>query len=228
MITTLIYSGPGGGKTSLLATAPGPILVLDVENKAKHIFPKAVAWSDLSKPPPGLTEESVILLPLRDFADIEMISKLLRRDHWMRTIAVDSITLLDQKLLTDIVKGEEPARKSYLTLQLQMSLLTTAVAESTADLGVYIAWKDETEKGVAFPKMTKTVGKNLGHLVDIIGVLANQTDDDYNVIRTLIITPDDKKWQAKCQFKSVYEKLGRAIATPSLTEILKATTSEEK
>lgn len=109
-LTMLAHGEPGSGKSWLANSAPGPRLLFDAEGRAQHLkkmperTPQRLVWWD---PRDQIADESAdpevtTVISVRTWADVEMAMKWLQSgQHPFRSVGVDSITEIQQRLIDD-------------------------------------------------------------------------------------------------------------------------------
>ncbi len=100
----LVYGKTKTGKSSLAATAPGPLLALDAEgswnafmdrenpNNPGHNY-RVTWWDDLSQPPPDMSEHDICVVDVHRWETVDLvINWVIQADHPFQSIAMDSVT----------------------------------------------------------------------------------------------------------------------------------------
>lgn len=203
-LNLLVYGDPGVGKTTLIATAPGPVLVLDME---------------AGKLP--LIGTDVDIFTITSLADIRESFKELKNGHKYKTAALDSITEMQKIMMEDIIKtnpniarsyGDQPSMSDYgraselmrRTLRafrdLDMHIIFTALAKDN---------KDEQDGSIV--RIPHLPGEKLPYEIagymDVCGYMIAKTNKESGDIeRQVIVQP-----HAKVIAKDRSGKLGNVI-----------------
>lgn len=117
--TFLVYGETKVGKSSLAATAPGPVLVLDeegswnaFEGRANPNNPdqpyRVTWWDDLSQPPPDVTEHDICVVDVHRWEAVDQtINWLLQPNHPFQSVVMDSVTGIQVKCKESITNPIE-------------------------------------------------------------------------------------------------------------------------
>lgn len=107
-LTILMHGLSGAGKTTLAATAPKPLLLLDVEMASRFIRGRKIKWNPLTEAPPvwdGSWDICVVIV--NEFQKAQVAYEYLKSgNHPFKTVVVDSISELQSKAVEKI-KGRQ-------------------------------------------------------------------------------------------------------------------------
>lgn len=107
-LTILMHGLSGAGKTTLAATAPKPLLLLDVEMASRFIRGRKIKWNPLTEAPPiwdGSWDICVVIV--NEFQKAQVAYEYLKAgNHPFKTVVVDSISELQSKAVEKI-KGRQ-------------------------------------------------------------------------------------------------------------------------
>jgi len=185
-LNVLIYGDAGVGKTYLLATAPGPVLVLDVEGGTLTLMGKDVDIVKVDSP-----------------EDIRCAYKELKNGAGYKTVCLDSITEMYKCFMDEIIRrnpniarayGDQPSLSDYgraselmrRTIRnfrdLPVNLIMTALVQ---DL------KDEKDGSITrLPSLPGKLAYEVAGYMDIVGyVYANQDKETGEIMRGVLVQP---------------------------------------
>lgn len=176
----LIYGDIRVGKTWLAATAPGPRLYLDVENRSDTLPGKVVRW-DGKGAFPDVDEDTTVVVPCKRVSSLNSILTWVKAGklNKIKSIIIDSVTLLQQNEIDETFNGDM-SRKSWGELLKLMSppmrsLLLHLKDDKTAlECVVITAWlRDDVINEQLFmrPEIDGKLRKRLAHLTDAVGYL---------------------------------------------------------
>lgn len=193
-VTYLIYSNPGVGKTRALEHLPGKTLVVDIDHSSsvlkgnKNIDILKVDSHDIWK----------------DWISIvsELVNNKEKYEKEYTNIAIDNVSELFRSTLANL--GREGKNNRVPTMgdyqRVDFTILDSLRALKQLDLRLVItAWetsdKWETESGQTFnramPDIRPKIMNNFLGLVDVVGRLTVNKDNDGNVKRGFVLQPSD-------------------------------------
>lgn len=224
-LTMLVYGDTKVGKSTFAATCPGPILVLDVENGMKFVGRNKVYWRDLSQAPPKVSEDDVCIATVRDWKDAKKaVDWIEKTDHGFRSIVIDSVTELQQRLKDTISKGDEQwimTQWGELLRKLDPVLrhvrdLTFPSAPHPVQVVLYTAGAKEftDDKGIerVVPSIQGSIAGKIAYFMDTTCYLAKREVDGARILKTT----GTKRIEAYSRI----DTLPDTIENPSVTEIL--------
>jgi hypothetical protein len=219
-LSLLIHAGSKIGKSTLSATAPCPILVLDAEGSWRFIPLRKVYWDPFTGPPPqydGTWDACVV--HVRMWETVQMAYAYLTQwPHSFVSVVVDSITEI-QRRCKENLKGTEALRiQDWGVLLSRMDAVIRGFRDLTLMPGlavrcvVFVAETRETS-GKWRPYMQGQIAVSLPYWVDICGYLFPTFLQDGNgqatqEVRQLLITPLDPRYEAG---ERVQGRLGSVI-----------------
>lgn len=103
-LTAIIYGEPGGGKTPVALTVPGPTLLLDAEGGAEFVPGRKVIWHPRLSAPPDAGDWDVCVAPVRDWQTMTAAAEYIRAGrHPFRSVVLDSVTQLQARCRRNLI-----------------------------------------------------------------------------------------------------------------------------
>lgn len=212
----LIYGKTKVGKSSLAATAPGPVLALDAEgswnafegrfNPNNPDQPYRVTWwDDLSQPPPvadGTWDICVVDVQRWETVD-QVINWVIQPDHPFQSIVMDSVTEVQNRCKKALVGIEGLRTQDWGTLLAHMSDRVKRFRDIVKDKSnparvmVFTSEGKLQQDGSYTPQMEGSLRNGIGYWMNTtaclrIAQVANQDGiitDDSPTIRRLLVKP---------------------------------------
>lgn len=181
--TFLIYGDGGTGKSYLATTAPGRKLFLDVEDRSDSLPGEVVHWNLSGQFPDG-GESATIVVPCTTGEQLNKIVAGLKSGRVpVRSVVIDSVTLLQQNIADDKFGGEMSQQKWGVLLKdlkapLRELQRLAKSPESPIECVVLTAWHREYTIGLndaaevrVKPFIQGQLLQHLSHLTDVVGYL---------------------------------------------------------
>lgn len=236
----LVHAASKVGKSTLGASGPTPMLIIDAEGGTKFLpnsknirdklgHPLNLVHWDPIQAPPDVTGYDGAVVHVTSWADVQNTSRWLQSHrHPFRTLVVDSITEVQRRLKTNL-KGTD-----QFQIQDWGQLLTLMDAEirglrdlansphSPIEAVVFIAETRQTN-GKWVPYLQGQISVSLPYTVDVCGFLfvENELDDagqPTKQVRKLLVTPHPQ-YEAG---ERVQGAVGPVISNPDVEAILAA------
>lgn len=229
-LSILVHADSKVGKSTLGATCPAPVLILDAEGSTKFLPIAKVEWDPKQYAPPiydGTWTHCIVVV--RDFDTLLMAFQwLIHGQHSFRSIVLDSISEMQRKLKTALVGTEAMQMQAWGELLTKMDSLIRGYRDLTlhptnpVQVAMFIAETRETN-GKWKPYMQGQIAVALPYWMDIVGFLfvADVLSADQQTTvkqRQLLIGPHP-------QYESgerVQGRLPDVIAEPNISTILQA------
>jgi len=254
-IMTLLLGGYGVGKTTLAATAPGPILFLDAEQSARYLERVVITWEPGEDFPSleGFPEDTIVVYDVTSWKRYSWVMrKVLRRQiPGIRSIVIDSLPEMQNKLqmslTSEIFDRSNPLKhsqgKSYdhwealrSTFQSDITNLASLKLPKGDHPGFNITITSGVNQEVQpyKPLILGGFRRDLARLMDIEGYLEvlRDTDMDSGEIEEmwrLDIQPHvDSLCEVKCRPPAVKREWGLYITNPNLSEIIRVINENRK
>lgn len=231
-LSLLVHADSKVGKTTLAATSPPPLLILDAEGGSKFLPIRKVQWDPRAGAPPlhdGTWDACVVIV--RDFDTIRQAYQWLQSgQHHFRSLVVDSITEVQRRAKQNIAGSETmEGYKKWGDLLTLMDVIIRGFRDLTLhptnpiQVVVFIAETRLSQSGKWRPYMQGQIDIALPYWVDVIGYLYVDHALDVNgqptqEVRKLLVSPNE-------QFEAgerVQGRLRGAIEAPNVTAMLHA------
>ncbi|MEW6555111.1 MAG: ATP-binding protein [Actinomycetota bacterium] len=204
-LNVLIYGDSGVGKTTIIATAPGPVLVLDMEGGSLPLAGKDVDLVKVESPD----------------AIREVLARLKNGELEYKTVALDSITEMYKVIMDEVIKTNPQVSRAYTDQASQSDYgrateLMRRAIRAFRDLPVNVIFtalaqdqKDEVDGTITrLPSLPGKLAYELAGYVDIVGYMFTKIDKDNGgeIKRGVLVQP-----QGKVIAKDRTSKLGQAV-----------------
>lgn len=191
-MTAVIYGDSKVGKTTLAATAPRPILVLDAEaGGMRFVEGNITAWNPReSAPPEGF---DVYQVTVDTLADLRMVyTYLSTQEHSFQSIVFDSVTEIQGRMVREEMTDGVMQQRDWGAIWIKMEDLIwdfrslVQHPSSTLKALVVIAGVDEIN-GKTHPMLQGRMRKTLPYKVDLCGYLDLFPNEEGGVTRGLVV-----------------------------------------
>lgn len=192
-VSILVHGPSKSGKSTFASTAPGPRLYADIEGGTRFLNIKAVPWDPTKNAPPvadGTWDTAVVTI--RTWDDIlKTLWWLNSGKHPFKSLIVDSISELQQKLIEKVTKREATKQQDWgEILRLFMGLMRDfrdLCEHATAPLSavVLIAMTKSGDDKLYHAHLQGQAATTVPYLVDIMAAthVQNWSDDQGNIQR---------------------------------------------
>lgn len=178
-LSILIHGAPGAGKTNVAATAPTPLLLLDVEGRSRFVQGRKVRWDPQREAPPTPDGTwDICVVQARDWATFKAATDyIIAGKHAFRSVTLDSVGEL-QKRCKDKLMGGDGVMSERLwgelltSMENQIRALRDSATHPTAPVQclVLTSWS-EMRDGEMKPFVQGSLAKTLPAMVDVMGYL---------------------------------------------------------
>jgi hypothetical protein len=201
-LSLLVHAGSKVGKSTLSASAPKPILVLDAEGSWRFIPLRQVPWDPLSGPPPtwdGSWDACVV--SVRSWETIEQVYRWVTQYQTPFTsVVVDSITEIQRRLKAKLVGTEAMKIADWGVILAKMDGVIRGFRDLTLEPAlavrcvVFVAETRQSQAGKWVPYMQGQISVALPYWMDLCGYLYPDWEIDGNgqptrEVRKLWISP---------------------------------------
>lgn len=179
----LVYGESGAGKSTFAVTAPYPRLLLDVESGYRFLPIKRVMWDPMTQSPPvadGSWDTCVVVV--HDYNTVLKVHDWLRSgQHQFRSLIIDSISELQDRLLTQLAGEEQVKMQQWGEVLRKMGALLRNIRDLTThptnplESIVLTAMAKQDSEGVYRPYLQGQLAVQAPYLYDILGALAIET-----------------------------------------------------
>ncbi len=192
-LSWLIHGHSKKGKSTLAATAPKPVLVLDAEGSWRFIPGRIVYWDPLNETPPvcdGTWE--ICIVHVREWATVQLVYQYLLAWPLLFTtcgpvsVVIDSITEIQRRCKANL-KGTEALKIQDWGVLLSAMDSTIRgfrdlclIPQLTVRCVVFVSETRESQTGRLVPYMQGQIAVSLPYWVDICGYMYPDFDMDEN------------------------------------------------
>lgn len=179
----LVYGESGAGKSTFAMTAPYPRLLLDVESGYRFLPINRVMWDPMTQAPPvadGSWDTAVVIV--HDYNTVLKVHDWLRSgQHQFRSLVIDSISELQDRLLTQLAGEEQVKMQQWGEVLRKMGGLLRNIRDLTThptnplESIVLTAMAKQDKDGVFRPYLQGQLAVQAPYLYDILGALAIET-----------------------------------------------------
>jgi hypothetical protein len=201
-LSLLVHANSKIGKTTLAATCPKPLLLLDAEGGSKFLDHPKVVWDPLTGPPPAWDGTwEICTVVVQRFDTMAMVYQwLVSGQHHFRSLAIDSITEVQRRCKATL-SPEDMRTQDWGALLVRMETLVRDFRDLTMhptnplSVALFVAeTRQDGNSGQWRPYMQGQMGTSFPYLVDVIGYLFVQdvlADDQVTLTpqRQLLVAP---------------------------------------
>lgn len=226
-LSMLVHGLSGAGKTTLAATSPRPILLLDVEMAARFVKGRKIKWNPLADSPPvddGSWDICVVSVDKFEKA-AKAYDYLKSGRHPFKSVIVDSISELQAKAVEDIKGRQQLQTQDWGKLLSRMSFFCRDLRDLTGDddqniEAVIITAMSRDTDGIVKPYLQGQIASQVPYWMDITGYLYVQQVQDQSTgeikdVRSLLIG-NHPNYEAKSRVPG----LPTVIENPDVTVML--------
>jgi hypothetical protein len=219
-LTMLVYGESGAGKSTFAMTAPYPRLLLDVESGYRFLPINKKMWDPMTEAPPvadGTWDTAVVIV--HDYNTVLRVHDWLRTgQHQFRSLVIDSISELQDRLLTQLAGDEQVKMQQWGEVLRKMGGLLRNIRDLTTHPtnpleSIVLTAMAREKDGVKAPYLQGQLAIQAPYLYDILGAIAietfphpDPTQPKYTVRRMYIERTD--KYEAK---ERVQGRLGKIV-----------------
>lgn len=222
---SLMIHGPSKqGKSTLAASAPGPVLIADAEGGSKFLPYRMVGWDPRVGPPPvhdGTWDICVVVV--NEWSTVQRIYEWLSQsEHSFNSFVLDSITELQRRCKATI-SDDAFKIQDWNSLLIAMDKTLRGFRDLTLNpsnpikCAVFIA-ETRMKDGRWTPFLQGSIEVSAPYWFDVVGYLYAQPGDDGSLTRQLLISPHPQYVTGE----RVGGRLPNVIASPNLTDMFNA------
>lgn len=225
-LNILIHADSGHGKSWLAATAPGPILYIDVEGRSDYIRGNKVKW-DPKKDIPAESDNADIItvVDLQKYQAMELVMQWLSSGkHPFKSVVIDSITELQERMMDSLVGAELPQQEHWGALLREMKRLIIRLKDlrrhpKNPILALVLVTGTQEKNNKQRALLQGQLATKIAYLVDVIGYLVRSVTDGTE-IRKLYIKPYGP-YEAKDNTDILSRHYGAVIDDPNISEMVR-------
>lgn len=153
-LSILVHGLAGAGKTTFAATAPKPLLLLDVEKAARFVQGRKIKWNPLTEAPPVADGTwDICVVNVNEFNKAQKAYEYLKSArHPFKSVVVDSISELQSKAVENIKGRQQLQTQDWGKLLSTMSFFCRDLRDLTGD-------DDQPIEAVIITAMSKEYGE---------------------------------------------------------------------
>jgi hypothetical protein len=185
----LIHGFSKKGKSTLAATAPKPVLVLDAEGSWRFIPGRVRYWDPMKETPPEWDGSwDICVVHITEWAQVDMVYRYLTQ--WVHlqfvSVVIDSITEIQRRCKANL-KGTEAMKIQDWGVLLSLMDWTIRgfrdlclMPQLNVRCVVFVSETMEGQMGRLIPAMQGQIARSLPYWVDVCGFLFVDWDRDAN------------------------------------------------
>lgn len=222
-LTLLLHGDSGAGKSWLAGSAPPPLLVLDIEGRAKYLpgGPKTY-WDPAKDKPPEAGDWAICIVQVTDFSTIEAVYQWLQSgQHCFKSVAIDSLMEAQKRFIDKIVGMEQLQTQHWGEVLRHLEHVVrdyrdlTHKQSNTVECVIFTVGSKTNEAGKISPLLQGALKDTLPYFIDAVGYLYVTTNDQGEEQRNLLLAP-----RATVIAKDGTNRLGGPIVVnPDLSEL---------
>lgn len=193
----LVYGPSKVGKSTLCASGPPPVLVLDAEIRTKFLpYPKTI-WATPSQPPPEHDGSwDVCVVYVRSFSDVLHVFDWLHSGkHPFNTVVVDSVSEMQQRAIDMIAGVNQMTTPNWGELLRRVSSVVRGFRDLQAhpirpvECVAFTAMERVTQEGKHVPYLQGAIATVLAYYLDVVMYYGVRTDEEGTPKRVLLTEP---------------------------------------
>lgn len=222
--TFLVHGESGVGKTRLLGSMPAPLLMLDLEGRARYLPGRKILWNVHADNPPVFDGSwDVCVAVTTNFRDLERAYQWLQcgpDKHQFKSVGIDSLSFAQKRFIGDIAGVQALQQQDWGEVLRVLESLVRDYCDLTLS-------PTNTVESVAFSAGTKTDGNrrvpllqgalkdSAAYMFDAVGYLYLAQDQQGSTTRNMLVEPS-----AGIVAKDNTDLLnGPVIPAPNLTDL---------
>lgn len=226
-LSILVHANSKVGKSTLSATSPAPILVLDAEGGWKFMNVRMVGWDPQAGPPPRYDGTwDACIVNIREWGTVISVYQwLLQAEHDFASLVVDSITEIQRRCKANLKGTSAMQIQDWGMLLTEMDTIIRGLRDLTLHpvrplrVVVFVA-ETRQYNGRWKPAMQGQIVDALPYWCDIVGYLFVENANDANgqaaiPVRKLLISPH-ALFEAG---ERVQGRLGDVVENPNIFEM---------
>jgi hypothetical protein len=198
-MTMVLHGESGVGKSWLGSTAPRPLLILDLEGRAKHVPGTKTYWDPLrERPPENDGSWEICIVPIHHFGLLDTVYQWLRSgDHPFKSVSVDSLMEAQKRFIDDLKGLNQMATQDWGTTLRTLEKFVrdmrdiVSFPESHLDVVVIVTGSVPDDRGVARPLLQGQLKNTVPYFVDVVAWYSIQPnpEDPMQMLRVLNVGP---------------------------------------
>lgn len=184
-LSILVHGLAGAGKTTFAATAPKPLLLLDVEMASRFVKGRKIKWNPLTEAPPVADGTwDICTVSVNEFKKAQTAYEYLKSGrHPFKAVVVDSISELQSKAVENIKGRQQLQTQDWGKLLSVMAFFCRDLRDLTGDddnpiEAVIITAMSKDYDGIIKPYLQGQIAAQVPYWLDITGYLYVQQITD--------------------------------------------------
>ena len=194
--TSLIHGDAGVGKSWLAATAPPPVLVLDVEGRARYLpYPNKTTWDPFRDKPPEPGDWTHCVVNVSRFQVLQQAYQWLQSgQHPFKSVDLDSLQEAQKRFIDELVGMEQLQTQDWGAVLRHLestvrSFRDLTLAESNSvEVVVFTVGSKTNDAGKNIPLLQGALQNTLAYFTDSVGYLY-VTHENGAPQRNLLVQP---------------------------------------
>jgi hypothetical protein len=195
-----VHGEAGVGKSYLADTLPAPRLILDVEGGLRFTPSRKVYWDPRQPIPKQDGTWDTVVVPIgKDWHEStqNVYQWLSTTDHPFRSLAIDSMSELAERVLSSIAGAKLPAIQDYGNLYYKINPVAKGFRDlrdhptHPLDVVMFVCGSQEKgkEQGVMRPAIIGKTANAIGYMVDVMGYMSLSISQANEIRRTITFVP---------------------------------------
>lgn len=225
-LTALIHGDSGVGKSWLGASAPGPRLIIDAEQRGSYTPGNKVRWNPREAPPADLTQDTSVIVTIRDFSDLKLTYDWLASGkHQFASVIIDSLTEVQQRLVDSIAGANQMQTQDWGTALRELESYVRKFRDlrehpSNPLWAIVVLAGSHEKNGKQRPMLNGQLSSKVAYHYDLVGYLDNDLDGAGEIVRRMLIRPIGL-YQAKDNTHILGQHYGHYIFNPNISDMLR-------
>lgn len=203
-LSVLVHAASKAGKSTLTATAPKPVLVLDAEGSWRFIPVRKVYWDPVNPPPVVDGTWDACIVSVRDWDTVMRVYNwMIQYQTGFVSVVIDSVTEIQRRCKQNL-KGTDAMKIQDwgVLLTLMDNVIRgfrdlTLIQWCSVRCVVFVAETKQREDKMWAPHMQGAIATSMPYWVDVIGYLYPDYDLDGNgqptvEVRRMLIGPNSQ------------------------------------
>jgi hypothetical protein len=215
----LLHGDAGVGKTRLSGTAQPPVLVLDLEGRARYLPGKKIGWDVMTENPPEPGDWTHCIAVSTQFNVLERAYQWLQSGkHPFRSVVVDSLSFAQKRFISDLTGTQQLQESTWGEVLRVLETLVRDFCDLPLQPGnpvetVVFTAGTKSDGNRRIPLLQGALKDTAAYLFDAVGYLYLAPDPSGGNSRQLLVEP-----QAGIVAKDNTDRLGGpVIVNPDLS-----------
>lgn len=180
VLSGLIHGDSGVGKSWLVGTCPPPVLVLDVEGRARYLpYDGKVEWDPKrSRPPAADGTWTHCIVNVSRFDTLNTVYQWLQSgQHQFKSVALDSLMEAQKRFIDELVGMEQLQTQHWGDVLRHLEALVRSYRDltlsdaNTVDVVVFTVGSKVNDSGKTVPLLQGALQNTLPYYLDFVGYL---------------------------------------------------------